>query len=119
MYQCVESKCNRRDVIQYLADTVGIPFGYVYVIKKRFGKCALYPFMEVAIDDIRNEILSGSLSFRKIHYFTKIDASSHKPRNIGVQGIKQQVCDYIAVIGLQELFVRIGEYQCGVISPRG
>lgn len=68
------------------------------------------------IDDLAYTI-QKELKERKLVYppiWTKeiVDPSSFKVRTIGIQNIKQQIYDYIAVNGLDELTKRIGEYQC-------
>lgn len=49
----------------------------------------------------------------------KKDRSSGKLRRIGIQDVYQQICDYIAVYSLDEIFQRFGEYQCASIKGRG
>lgn len=49
----------------------------------------------------------------------KIDGSSGKVRRIGIQNIKQQLYDYVAVEGLNPVMKRIGEFQCASIKGRG
>ena len=68
------------------------------------------------IDDLAYTI-QKELKERKLVYppiWTKeiVDCSSNKIRTIGIQNIKQQIYDYIAVRGLDELTRRIGMYQC-------
>lgn len=68
------------------------------------------------IDDLAYTI-QKELKERKLVYppiWTKeiVDSSSNKIRTIGIQNIKQQIYDYIAVRGLDELTRRIGMYQC-------
>ena len=59
------------------------------------------------------------MSFPQIWYREKIDGSSGKVRRIGIQNIKQQLYDYIAVEALEPLLKRIGEYQYASIKGRG
>lgn len=93
--------------------------GYIRCIYKRYGKEALDPIVELIIDAIQQEIVTGQITFPKIWYKTKVDASSGKVRRIGIQNIKQQLYDYIAVEALNPLFRRIGEYQLASIKGRG
>lgn len=60
---------------------------------------------------IQKEILERNLIFPRIWEKEIVDASSGKKRTIGVQHIKQQIYDYIAVNALEELTSRIGYYQ--------
>lgn len=79
----------------------------------------MYPFTEIVISEIQNEIKSRNISFPEIWYREKLDGSSGKIRRIGIQNIKQQLYDYIAVEGLKPVLKRIGEYQYASIEGRG
>lgn len=63
--------------------------------------------------------MNRELHFPPIWYKIKIDSSSFKERRIGIQNVKQQIYDYIAVEGLKPFFCRIGVYQCAAIKGRG
>ena len=79
----------------------------------------MHPFVELVISEIQREIVNNSISFPAIWYREKVDGSSGKIRRIGIQNIKQQIYDYIAVEGLQPVIRRIGEYQYASIEGRG
>ena len=79
----------------------------------------MHPFTEIAISEIQAEIIGGNMSFPQIWYREKIDGSSGKVRRIGIQNIKQQLYDYIAVEALKPVLKRIGEYQYASIKGRG
>lgn len=50
----------------------------------------------------------------------RYDGNSGKLREIGVESIKQQIYNYVAVNALKELFERkIGKYQCASVPGRG
>lgn len=68
---------------------------------------------------IQNEIKNKQLKLKPIYYRDKIDGSSGKIRRIGIQNIKHQIYDYVAVNGLQQLLRRIGDFQCASIKGRG
>lgn len=68
---------------------------------------------------LQKEIVERKLVLPPIQYRRKYDEASQKWRNIGLQNIKQQMYDYIAVAGLEELLRRIGKYQCASIKGRG
>lgn len=68
---------------------------------------------------LQNELLNRNLELLPIWYKNKYDSGSQKMRTIGIQDIKQQMYDYIAVEGLKELIKRIGTYQCASIPKRG
>lgn len=75
--------------------------------------------MEIVITELREEIIHDAISFPPIWYREKVDGSSGKVRRIGIQNIKQQLYDYIAVEGLKPVLRRIGEYQYASIEGRG
>ena len=75
--------------------------------------------MEIVITELQEEIIHDAISFPPIWYREKVDGSSGKVRRIGIQNIKQQLYDYIAVEGLKPVLKRIGEYQYASIENRG
>ena len=119
VYACLSKKYKRNDVVKYLSQVSGIKQEYIRCIYYRYGKSAMYPFTEIAISEIQAEIIGGNMSFPQIWYREKIDGSSGKIRRIGIQNIKQQLYDYIAVEGLKPVLKRIGEYQYASIEGRG
>ena len=119
VYACLNKKYKRNDVVKYLSQISGVKQEYIRCIYYRYGKSAMYPFTEIAILEIQNEIKSGNISFPEIWYREKVDGSSGKVRRIGIQNIKQQLYDYIAVEALDPLLKRIGEYQYASIKGRG
>lgn len=119
VYACLNKKYKRNDVVKYLSQVSGIKQEYIRCIYYRYGKSAMYPFTEIVISEIQNEIKSRNISFPEIWYREKLDGSSGKIRRIGIQNIKQQLYDYIAVEGLKPVLKRIGEYQYASIEGRG
>lgn len=119
VYACLNKKYKRNDVVKYLSQISGVKQEYIRCIYYRYGKSAMYPFAEIAILEIQNEIKSGNISFPEIWYREKVDGSSGKVRKIGIQNIKQQLYDYIVVEALEPLLKRIGEYQYASIKGRG
>ena len=119
VYACLNKKYKRNDVTKYLSQVSGLNQKYIRCIYHRYGKPAMYPFVEFAISEIQQEIINNTISFPDIWYREKVDGSSGKLRRIGIQNIKQQLYDYIAVEGLQPIFKRIGEYQYASIPGRG
>lgn len=86
---------------------------------KKFSIKAIFRFVELLIDQLRIELFDQNIKFVPIWYRDKIDASNGKLRRIGIQHVKQQIYDYIAVEGLQDIFKRIGEHQYASIKNRG
>ena len=74
--------------------------------------------IDTITDSIQNEIKDQSYKWKPIWYSEKLEGN--KIRKIGIQDIKQQLYDYIAVNGLMELFKKkIGYYQCAAIPGKG
>lgn len=119
VHDCLRHKYKRNDVTKYLSQISGLSQNQIQCIYYRYGKKAMRPFAESIIADLQEEIINNSVSFPDIWYREKIDGSSGKVRRIGIQNIKQQLYDYIAVEGMQPLLKRIGEYQYASIPGRG
>lgn len=119
VYACLKNKYKRNDVTRYFSQVSGLTENQIRCIHHRYGRKSLYPIVEIIISDLQKEIANESLSFPQIWYRDKIDGSSGKIRRIGIQNIKQQLYDYIAVEGLKPLLKRIGEYQYASIPGRG
>ena len=75
--------------------------------------------VDAVVAEMQDELKSRKLNLKPMWYSYKEDASSRKVRCIGIQDIKQQLYDYVAVYGLHPVFARIGEYQCAAIPGRG
>jgi hypothetical protein len=74
--------------------------------------------IETIVDSIRGELISGKISFKPIMYVYKREGQ--KIRRIGIQDIKQQLYDYIAVNGLMEMLKKkICYYQCAALPHKG
>lgn len=72
------------------------------------------------IDEIYTEIAERRLAFAPIRYFDRREKTSGKVRKIGIQSIKQQVCDYLAVRALQPMLdAKLGYYQCASVPGKG
>ena len=119
VYKCLERKYKRNDTIKYFSQVSGVSEDALKNILEDYGKEALYPVVDKICDILREEIISDNISFPKIWYREKIDGSSGKVRRIGIQNVKQQLYDYIAVEGMKPLLKRIGEYQYASIPKRG
>lgn len=118
-YSCLADKYIRNDTLELLSNISGLRKCQIYNIYYRYGIKAIKPFVEILITVIHSELTSKSISFPPIWYKEKIDPSSHKIRNIGIQHVKQQIYDYIAIEGLKPLFCRIGVHQYASIRDRG
>ena len=119
LYECIWEKLDRRDTVTLLSAYSGLKPKFIRNMIKDCGKPSMKNIIETIIDGIQSELINRSLSMKRIHYHDKTDPSSQKVRSIGIQDIKQQLFDYIAVEGLRPLLPRIGEYQCSSIKGRG
>ena len=59
---------------------------------------------------LRDSIIKRQLNLTKIRQEVRQDLSSRKLRLISILGIRQLAFDHIAVLALEELSARIGEY---------
>lgn len=79
------------------SEYTGLPVDTIKGMFNEFGLNGMKPMVETVVDGVREEIIQGNIHFQPIWYKEKIDASSQKVRRIGIQNIKQQIYDYIAV----------------------
>ena len=119
VYECLRGKYTRGDVLEILARNAGRSKNALKNAIKSGCASVVTQAIEKVIDEIRIEIMQRNISLKPIWYSEKFDNSSHKLRRIGIQDIKQQFYDYIAVEGLKPILRRIGEYQCASIPGRG
>ena len=119
VYACLKKKYKRNDTIKFLSGFTVLTGNQIRYILHRGEKVALRWIVERVIDSIREEIITWNISFPAIWYRIKVDGSSGKLRRIGIQNIKQQLYDYIAVEALEPFWRRFGEYQYASIKGRG
>lgn len=119
VYKCLKKKYKRNDVHRMFAEYTGLSADFIRRVLNEFGIKGLKPLVEMVIDGVREEIIQNNIKFKPIWYKNKIDASSQKVRRIGIQNIKQQIYDYIAVEAMGDILKRIGEYQCAALKGRG
>lgn len=65
------------------------------------------------------KIENRNLNLRPVYQQERTDPGSRKKRTISILSIEQLMLDHVAVLGLQELSKRIGEYQVSSIPKRG
>ena len=122
MLECFSDKWKRRDVAGFLAGyQTGQPLSVRAVSRLIQEKRSnVDPLLERAAEDLAREIKERDVHFPEIHYSMRYDGNSGKLREIGVESIKQQIYNYVAVNALKELFERkIGKYQCASVPGRG
>ena len=129
IYKCFEKKWNRSDVIRYLSKysdknvdeirelvTVRYVAGQGCVHKRK----ELAPEIRKIAEQLEKEIKEKNVRLKAIKYRERYDTSSHKMRLIGIESMKQQVLDYVAVNALMDLFMdRIGDNQFACVPNRG
>jgi hypothetical protein len=116
--ECLTDKIGRTDTLKLFHEYSGAPMELLHKIVKDRKYYMLNGIIETIIDSIRGEILNNNISFRPIYYVQKREGL--KMRRIGIQDIKQQLYDYIAVNGLKEMLrKKIGYYQCAALPGKG
>lgn len=118
-YKCLNGKYKRNDTLELFSNVSGLEKNQIYYIVKKFEKQAVFSIVEHLINILQTEIINKNLSFPQIWYNDKKDPSSGKLRHIGIQNVKQQIYDYIAVEGLRPFLCRIGTHQYASIKGRG
>ena len=79
-----------------------------------------YRSVEVLLTEIETQIQTRSLFFRPVHYYEYFEPTNGKVRIIGVQSVKQQICDYLAVYLLEDFFrAKVGFYQTSSTKGKG
>ena len=120
-YNCLEKKYIRKDTLKLLRQysNSNLTTKDIREMIKNNGKHSVYPYVENIIDGIRKELIERKIVLKPIVYKEKVDGSCLKIRTIGIQDVKQQIYDYVAIEGLQPMLKRIGEYQYASIKGRG
>lgn len=72
------------------------------------------------ISEIECEIASRTLTFRAIKRYRHREPTNGKMRVIGVESVKQQVCDYVAIEALSGLLhAKVGFWQVSSVKGKG
>ena len=70
-----------------------------------------YGNAEALIDEILWEVTLRTLEFRPIHRYERVEPTNGKHRIIGVESVKQQICDYVAILALEPMLdAKVGFY---------
>jgi RNA-directed DNA polymerase len=79
-----------------------------------------YGSADILIAEIASEIAGRSLSLRPIKRYQHREPTNGKMRTIGVESIKQQVCDYVAITALEPLLsAKVGFWQVSSVKGKG
>ena len=119
VHQCLADKLKRRDTLRLLSSVTILSPEQIYYLLYRGGRIAVDWCIERVINDIHAEIIARNPKFPPIWYKKRKDPSSGKNREIGIQDVKQQIYDYVAVNALEPIGVRIGVHQYASIKGRG
>ncbi|MDO4275868.1 MAG: reverse transcriptase domain-containing protein [Eubacteriales bacterium] len=108
----------RRDTLQIFRDYSGLPYQFLKDIAKSHQCWMFNGIIETIIDGMQEEIRNERFVWKSIWYTWRRE--NDKLRRIGIQNIKQQLYDYVAVIGLEELLrKKIGYYQFASLKNKG
>lgn len=79
-----------------------------------------YGSADALVDEIVWEITMRTLTLAPIRRYERVEPTNGKRRTIGVESVKQQVCDYVAIVAMQPLLdAKIGFYQVASIPGKG
>ena len=79
-----------------------------------------YGGADALIGEIAGEIQSRSLSFQPIKRYRHREPTNGKLRVIGIESVKQQVCDYVAIDALSGLLrAKVGFWQVSSVKGKG
>ena len=104
VWNCIWDKMTRRDTIKMFSEYSGVPELVLIALAKEEITGAFDGIVNTVIDGLRQEIINKDYKVKPIQYRFRLDNCSRKIRKIGIQDIKQQLYDYIAVEALRELF---------------
>ena len=120
-YTCLDNRYKRHDTLKLLSQYSNSnlkPKDIRNMINEK-GKGSVYPIVDNIVNVLRDELINKKLVLKPIVYKERLDNACLKIRRIGIQDVKQQIYDYVAVEGLKPIFRRIGEYQYASIKNRG
>ena len=116
---CLRKKQTRHDVVSMIADLTGADHRSVLERIQCEGLMKMRDVIDLIVDSCIAELTAKKLTLKPINYVQKFDSSSRKWRTIGVQDIRQQLYDYVAVYAMQPILRRVGEFQCASVPGRG
>lgn len=115
---CLNGKLTRTDAVRMFSEYTGIPVKAMRNIVK--DKNMVRGIKQTITDGIRQEIIDRKYIVKPIRYRCQYDHCSKKLRKIGIQDVKQQIYDYIAVYAMEGLFKRkLMYYQTAALKKKG
>ena len=116
---CLHGKMTRGDTIHMFSEYSGVSPKIIRDICKD-APLLMDGLINTVIDGIQQEIINKAYVVKPIRYKKQVDKCNGKVRAIGIQDIKQQIYDYIAVYAMDELFQKkLTFYQCGALKNKG
>lgn len=121
IYACLDGKWSRSDVHDMLACFCDWDVEDIAKCAKDIGeRKKLEPVIEALALHIQKSIKTHNIELPRARNKTIQDGITRKIRNITIASMLQQIYDYIAKIGLQELFdAKFTPHQCATIPGRG
>lgn len=113
-----KAKYSRTDTLKMFHEYSHLSMEFLKGIAKTGDYYLFDGIINTIAEGIRSEIINREYTWKPIWH--KYHRENEKVRKIGIQDIKQQLYDYIAVNGLKEVLVKkIGYYQCAAIPKKG
>lgn len=119
---CFKGKWTRRDIVAFIASYLPsfTEKQVLDIINSPNRMVLLKPILYTIADSLIWEINNHCLHVGPIRYTDRLDGNSGKIRRIGIQTIKHQLLDHIAVSLCWEIWhKRLQPYQCASIRNRG
>ena len=113
--ECLDGKMNRSDVIRMFSEYSGVSYNAIKKICK--DKRMMNGVIQTVVDGIQQEIINKKYIVKPIRYRKQVDKCNGKIRNIGIQDIKQQIYDYIAVVPHAGTWIEIPFYGDYDVKP--
>lgn len=121
IYQCLDGKWSRRDVHELLSEFCDWDMEDIGRCAKSIGeRDKLDPVIDALALYIQKSIKNRHIELRRARIRVIQDGITKKLRPIAIASMLQQIYDYIAKIGLQELLdAKFAPHQCATIPGRG
>ena len=79
-----------------------------------------YGGADALVEEIVWEITMRTLTLAPIRRYQRIEPTNGKRRTIGVESVKQQICDYVAIVAMEPMLeAKIGFYQVASVPGKG
>lgn len=111
-------KYGRDDTLRMFREYSHLPIEFLKGIAKNSEYWLFDGIIDTITEGMRQEIISQKYCWKPIWHRHRRE--NDKIRKLGIQDVKQQLYDYIAVNGLKEVLCKkIGYYQCAALPCRG